>query len=126
MKKKAPKVIPDVILVAAHGILHFRGFGLASHLGVLADVPTIGVGKNMLYFDGMRPEKVMGQVRRLKPTDNFFKLVGNTGKTYGVAMIVGKTDAAKRDPVWVSPGHRISVRAAADIAMACCGKTKGR
>ena len=43
-KKKAPQLMPQVILVDGNGTLHHRGFGLASHLGVLSGIPTIGIG----------------------------------------------------------------------------------
>uniref|UniRef100_A0A0E0GWV4 Endonuclease V n=1 Tax=Oryza nivara TaxID=4536 RepID=A0A0E0GWV4_ORYNI len=40
----------EVLMVDGNGLLHPRGFGLACHLGVLADLPTIGVGKNVLIL----------------------------------------------------------------------------
>ena len=47
------KYLPQVILVDGNGILHHRGFGLASHLGVLLDITTIGVGKELCVMDGL-------------------------------------------------------------------------
>ena len=58
LKEKRPEYIPQVILVDGNGILHQNGFGLASHLGVLADIPTIGCGKTVFNVDGMSKEKV--------------------------------------------------------------------
>ena len=46
-------VVPSVVFVDGNGVLHPDGFGLASHLGVVAGVPTIGVGKNLLHVDGL-------------------------------------------------------------------------
>ncbi|KAH9571484.1 hypothetical protein CY35_02G096400 [Sphagnum magellanicum] len=48
MALKEPALYPQLLMVDGNGILHPRGFGLASHLGVLADIPTIGVGKNFM------------------------------------------------------------------------------
>jgi len=44
---------PDVILIDGNGILHNNGCGLASHFGVLVDIPTIGVSKTMFNLDGL-------------------------------------------------------------------------
>ena len=48
LKKEHPQWKPQVLLVDGNGILHHRGCGSASHLGVVADVPTIGVAKTLL------------------------------------------------------------------------------
>lgn len=53
LKLNKPNLWPDVLLVDGNGILHTRGFGCASHIGVLQDLPTIGVGKNVFAVDGI-------------------------------------------------------------------------
>jgi deoxyinosine 3'endonuclease (endonuclease V) len=50
MKTNNQHFYPQVLMVDGNGLLHPRGFGLACHLGVLADLPTIGVGKNVLIL----------------------------------------------------------------------------
>ena len=47
-----------MLLVDGNGILHTRNFGCASHVGVLFDVPSIGVGKTVFYIDGIKKEHV--------------------------------------------------------------------
>ncbi len=46
-KSVMPEVTPQVILIDGNGILHPHRFGLASHMGVLLDMPTVGVAKNL-------------------------------------------------------------------------------
>ena len=45
-------------MVDGNGILHQNKCGLASHLGVLIDVPTLGVGKTLFYIDGLNKDRV--------------------------------------------------------------------
>jgi deoxyribonuclease V len=86
---------PDLILVDGHGISHPRGLGIASHLGVLLDVPTIGVAKSILVG---RPEGALGEE------------MGSTvplkwrGKQIGICLRTKK----RCSPLIVSPGHKIS------------------
>ena len=54
LKQNKPDLAPELVFVDGNGILHTRNFGCASHVGVLFDVPTIGVGKTVFYIDGIR------------------------------------------------------------------------
>ena len=75
-----------------NGIIHPLGFGVASHIGVMLDLPTIGVAKKLLCGS------VSGSGK--------FKEVKLRGRTLGYAV----TGKGWSSPVFVSPGHRISVK----------------
>ena len=81
---------PDLLLVDGHGILHPRKIGLASHVGILLDIPTIGVAKK-LFVGEVKSGKVV--------VDN--EILG--------AEVITKEYAK---PMYVSPGHRVSLRTA--------------
>ena len=53
MKANKPEAWPELVIIDGNGILHSNQCGLACHLGVLIDVPTLGVGKTLFYFDGL-------------------------------------------------------------------------
>lgn len=53
LKEGKPELWPEVLLVDGNGILHTRGFGAASHIGVVMDIPSVGVGKNVFAVDGI-------------------------------------------------------------------------
>lgn len=89
---------PDLVVCDGHGFAHPRRFGLASHLGVLFDVPSIGCGKTVLVGDHAEPAKSRGSHRRLV----------HEGETIGEAL---RTRRGVK-PVFVSIGHRISVQTA--------------
>jgi deoxyinosine 3'endonuclease (endonuclease V) len=49
---------PQLIMFDGNGILHTKGCGLASHMGVLLDLPTIGASKTSFYVDGLTKDRV--------------------------------------------------------------------
>jgi len=99
---------PDLILCDGQGIAHPRRFGLACHLGVLIDIPTIGVAKSLLVgkHDELPPEKGSWQALRYK------------GETVGV-VLRSRTGVK---PLYVSSGHRISLPTAIDYVLRCTPK----
>ena len=94
---------PDVLFVDGQGIAHPRGFGLACQLGLTFELPTIGVAKKRLYGDHAQPADEPGRWTALKREDDG-ALIGGVLRT-----------SAGVKPVFVSPGHRCSVRAAVGL-----------
>uniref|UniRef100_A0A8C4QTL2 Endonuclease V n=1 Tax=Eptatretus burgeri TaxID=7764 RepID=A0A8C4QTL2_EPTBU len=86
--KSRPQLAPQVIFVDGNGVLHPRGFGLACHLGVLVDLPCIGVAKDLLCVDGLeKNDNHRAKVKMLKTAGDSFPLVGISGKTLGTALL---------------------------------------
>jgi endonuclease V len=115
LKRNNPEFWPDVVVVDGNGILHQRGFGLASHLGVKLNIPTIGVGKKLLVvprvgvLDSDR-ERVAVWARGAQPSDAL--PLGNlNGQPVAAAIKVGTT----ADTVFISQGHRVSLQMAVQV-----------
>lgn len=107
LQKNNPELVPQLIMCDGNGILHTRGFGIASHLGVLVDIPTLGVAKTFFSVDGMteRGTKEISDRTLLKGGD-YFLLQGKSGTIWGAAIRC--LDSAK-NPVFISQGHRVSL-----------------
>lgn len=95
----------QMVLVDGIGIAHPRRLGIASHLGVALDVPTIGVAKSRLV--GQHDE--VG----LSPGDSVPLLL--EGERVGTVV----RTKARSLPLFVSPGHRVSVETALSIVVSC-------
>lgn len=97
---------PDLILMDGQGIAHPKCFGLASHLGVIFDVPTIGCAKSRLTGSFQPPGKDKGAVSYLYAKN---QVIG--------AVVRSRTNVS---PLFVSPGHKISLQTAIAIVLTCC------
>ena len=118
LKKNAPQYIPQVILVDGNGVFHNKGFGLASHLGVLVDIPTIGCGKTVFAVDGITKRKVENiNYYNLKKKGDSKALIGKSGIKWGYAL---KSTNEYDDPMIISIGHKISNETALKIAKSTC------
>lgn len=98
--------IPDLVLVDGQGIAHPRRFGLASHLGLSLDLPTLGCAKSILCGQHQPVAEEAGSHTEL--LDN--------GELIGAAL---RTKSGVR-PVYVSVGHRIDLASALQWVIKCC------
>jgi deoxyribonuclease V len=102
------QVKPDLVLCDGQGIAHPRRFGIACHLGVLLDLPTIGVGKSRLTGSFEQPGADKGAREPLL----------DGGEIIGTVL---RTRAGVR-PLFISPGHRVGVETATDWVMRCVSR----
>ena len=113
LKKNSPQFLPQVILVDGNGILHVKGFGLACHLGVLVDIPSIGCSKTVFAVDGINKKKVKELSKKflIKGGDSY-PLIGDSGTEWGYAF---KSNEDVTNPMIISCGHKISNETALKI-----------
>jgi deoxyribonuclease V len=102
---KRLKIEPDVILFDGQGIVHPRGIGIATHIGILLDIPTIGCAKSRLIGEYKEPGFSKGEWSPLN-----FK-----NRTVG-AVLRTREDVR---PLFVSPGHRIDLKDSIRIVLGC-------
>ncbi|GAI39018.1 unnamed protein product, partial [marine sediment metagenome] len=98
-------ITPDLFLIDGQGIAHPRRFGLASHLGLFLDTPTIGCAKSLLCGSYEAPGDELGSYAQI--TDR--------GETVGVAL---RTKPVVK-PVYVSIGHKVDLQTAIYWVMEC-------
>ncbi|KAL1552627.1 endonuclease V-like isoform X1 [Salvia divinorum] len=118
LKNTALQLYPQVLMVDGNGLLHPRGFGLACHLGVLADLPTIGIGKNLHHVDGLTQHGVRQLLEANgNSCSDVFTLIGDSGSTLGAAL---RSTVGSRKPIFISVGHRISLASAIETVKLSC------
>jgi deoxyribonuclease V len=100
--------LPDVLLCDGQGIAHPRRFGVASHLGVLCDLPSVGCAKSRLMGVHGEPGLLRGDWTPLK----------EGGEVIGSVL---RTREGAR-PLYVSVGHRITLARARSLVMRCSSR----
>lgn len=105
---KKLKYVPDVVIFDGQGIAHPKGIGIASHIGVLLDIPTIGCAKSRLIGNFEPPNISRGSYSNLT-----YK-----GKIVGVVLRTKEGVS----PVFLSPGHKIDLMCSIDIVLHTVGK----
>lgn len=95
---------PDVIFFDGQGVAHPRGLGIASHMGVLLDRPTVGVAKNLLVGTAEDPGASRGSLSPIR----------RDGEMIGMAVRTKE----RTKPVYVSVGNQISLARAVDLVLA--------
>lgn len=102
------RVRPDLLICDGQGIAHPRRFGIACHIGLLADLPAIGCAKSLLTGrHGLLPDERGATVP-----------LTNRGEQIGVAL----RSRAGTKPLYISIGHRISLPTAVEYVLACLTK----
>jgi len=99
--------LPDLLMVDGQGIAHPRRFGIASHLGLLLDRPTIGVAKSILT----------GHYENLGENAGDNAPLVHRGQIIGTAL----RSKPRTNPLIISIGHRIDLETAVGFVMRCLG-----
>lgn len=94
---------PDVILFDGHGVAHPRRFGIASHMGVLLDTPSIGVAKRNLTGSFSSPSPTRGST---SPIYSDYSVIGMAVRT-----------SERAGPVFVSVGHCCDLESAVKLVL---------
>jgi deoxyribonuclease V len=98
-------ILTDLILIDGQGIAHPAGIGIASHLGVVLNIPTVGCAKSRLVGEYQEPGTAKGEWSYL-----FYQ-----GVKVGAVL---RTRSNVR-PVFVSPGHLVDIESSVEIVMKC-------
>ena len=111
-------VDPDLVLFDGSGRIHFRQAGIATHLGVVLDVPSVGVAKSLLCG---RPRSSVDELQAGErvAVEADARVEGADGAVIGYAVQTKQYPSSRRvNPVYVSSGHRVGAESAAAFALA--------
>ncbi|RLM71255.1 endonuclease V [Halorubrum sp. Atlit-8R] len=116
---------PDLLVCDGSGRIHYREAGLATHVGVLRDVPSVGVAKSLLCGEpdeatDERPEGWRTPIRADEAVTT-----AEPGTVIGHALQSRQYPNSRRvNPLYVSPGHRVSAETAVALVAALCAGYK--
>ncbi|MCK5011449.1 MAG: deoxyribonuclease V, partial [Deltaproteobacteria bacterium] len=99
------KIEPDLILFDGQGLAHFRRMGLATHMGILLNKPTIGCAKSRLIGTFEEPGEDVG----------CYSTLLDSGETVGTVLRTRK----RVHPIFVSQGNMISLETSIEIVLKC-------
>lgn len=99
-------ITPDLLLADGQGLAHPRRFGLACHLGLLTDLPTIGCAKSIL----------LGRHGHLDSEQGSWAPLEDKGEVVGAALRTRQGVS----PIYVSIGHKVDLPSALRWTLACC------
>ena len=97
---------PDMMIYDGHGIAHPRGMGLASHMGLWLDLPSIGCAKTPLLDEFISPG----------PSRGSFEWIRREGKKVGTVLRTRENVK----PLFISPGHRIDLSTSIQLILESC------
>lgn len=100
---------PDLLVFDGQGIAHPRGVGIASHMGLWLERPSIGVAKSRLYGRHAAPGLMRGDGAELRDELDPARTIGMVLRT--------RTEV---NPVYVSPGHLIDIPHSVEFVLRCC------
>jgi deoxyribonuclease V len=99
---------PDVLILDGHGIAHPRRMGIATHFGLVAHTPTLGCAKSLLTGKYEEPGSTPGSI---SPLTDKGEVIGQVLRT-----------KLKCKPVYISPGHLITLEQSVEIIRQCIGR----
>jgi deoxyribonuclease V len=114
-------VDPDLLVLDGHGRIHYREAGIATHVGVLYDVPAVGVAKNLLCG---RPARSLDEPL---PEGTRVPIYADESVTAPKGTVLGHAYQSRQypnpavrhvNPIYVSPGHRVGASTATDLVAA--------
>lgn len=98
---------PDVMMIDGHGIAHPRRMGIAAHFGALTGIASMGCAKNILYGKWLEPGIQKGDFSPIMAKE---EMIGYAFRS-----------KFKTNPVFISPGNKMSLQDSLDIARRCVG-----